>query len=310
MLKIIGGLVGALGTLATLITIWTFWDDIAPKIVQFRPTSNSYQAVPDKKDTYTCVSPCGAAQLEWHVKGRRTQVFLEDKPVDPDGEQFFDSGASRTFNLRVKGLVHDDFRTVTIIINSPTPTPTPTPTPSPSTPTPSPTPSSLHSVAILYPKVGPIYTKNQVSAQVASQIAGFFRAHNYDLSPAPEGIHSLDQYVSVSRNAKTLGADWVVQAEVEMKPTYQHKNTGGVSPNHLLPDGPGAVVDLTMNCSVTIRMLHLPLGDHPGTGVGQSKVARTVSMTMMTPTVRDPEFSRSAAEKATTDALANLRIEK
>ena len=164
-------------------------------------------------------------------------------------------------------------------------------------------------VAILPPKVGAIYTKNQVSAQVTSQIAAYLKARDYELAPTPSGVHSLDQYVSMSRDNAVPGVGWVVQAEVEMRPTYQPRNPGGILPNQVLPSNSRAVVDMAMNCSITINMVRLPLGDHPATSVGLGKAVRTIYMTAMTGTVRDYEFSREAAEKATANALTNLRIE-
>ena len=78
-------------------------------------------------------------------------------------------------------------------------------------------------------------------------------------------------------------------------------------PNQVLPSDSHAVVDMTMNCSITINMVRLPLGDHPATAVGLGKTVRTIYMTAMTGTVRDYEFSRAAAEKATANALMNYQ---
>src|SRR5262249_34737664 len=118
--------------------------------------------------------------------------------------------------------------------------------------------SRTPTVAVLYPKVGPIYTRRQVSAQVASQIATYFRARNYDLAPAPTGVQSVEQYVSISRNSGGTRADWAVEAGVDMEPTLPRTNNSKPY-NQMAPNNPNPLVDLTMNCSVTITLVHIPI---------------------------------------------------
>ena len=330
-------LIQIIGLIGSLVTIVAYWDDLAPTIVEFHPISSSYQLAPGTNDTYVCTSACGAVVLQWRVQGRQSSAFLDKQPVSLSSERSFDATSYREVSLTAKGVVRDDYKTVKIVIRRPdggnqppdklTQTqPTgqeqfgaggPTSPESPqqsrenSTNPGGSQMSAAHSstVTILTPKVGPIFTKNQVSAQVTSQMAAYFRARNYELAPMPSGVHSLDQYVSMSRNNAVSGAGWVVQAEVEMRPTYQPRNPGGILPNQVLPSDSHAVVDMTMNCSITINMVRLPLGDHPATAVGLGKTVRTIYMTAMTGTVRDYEFSRAAAEKATANALVNLPIE-
>jgi hypothetical protein len=333
-------LIQIIGLIGSIVTIMAYWDDLAPTIVEFHPISASYQLAPGTNDTYVCTSACGTVVLQWRVQGRQSSAFLDKQPVALSSERSFDATSYREVSLIAKGIVRDEYKTVKIVIKQ-LPQPTgdnklpdtstqiqhPGPEPSgaggPTSPQPPQQPgdnstnsggsqtSTAHSstVTILTPKVGPIFTKNQVSAQVTSQIAAYFRARNYELAPMPSGVHSLDQYVSMSRNNAVPGTGWVVQAEVEMRPTYQPRNPGGVLPNQALPSASHAIVDMTMNCSITINMVRLPLGDHPATAVGLGKTVRTVYMTAMTGTVRDYEFSRAATEKATANALVNLPIE-
>ena len=160
-------------------------------------------------------------------------------------------------------------------------------------------------IAILEPQVSHVYTRRQVSAQVASQMAAFFKTHNFTLASVPQGIQSFDDYVNAMRNSGTMHTGWAAQAMVELHPIYQRKTVAGSkspsTPNEVL-------VNLSMTCSVIIKIVRLPLGDHPATAAGQSSVVRTTALTALTSTVRDYDFSRTAAESATANALARLPI--
>jgi hypothetical protein len=265
------------------------------------------------------------------VQGYHAKAYLNDQPVDLEGSREFIANNKREFVLRAEGLTGSDLRKIPIdpapksaeFIPSPSPpkTHTPSPTPDPTSPTPSPSPDpsqvparpsptiapspspTMPIVAILDSRVNSVYTASQVSSEATRLLGAYFRMNHYNLSPVPKSVQSPDQYMSMVRSANPAQTGWIAQAVVEMHPDIQRKNSTNLSAPL---NGPDTIVNLTMNCSVTINLMRLPNG-YPTTIVGQGKAVRTIAGTAVTTTARDPDFSRSATDQAMVDALAKLQ---
>jgi len=186
----------------------------------------------------------------------------------------------------------------------------PTPTPPTGTPTPTPAPPlpGTPTLVILNPQVNHIHTKQAVSDEVMAQLVSYFKAHDYVVTRSKGGL-SLSQYVSRAAGGGAPQSEWAVQAIVEMNPHGRARRAGSPVLGMLPSNSASMVVDLTMSCAVMIRLVHLPLGDRGTSSQSQSEIVRTIPAGNERQAVQDADFSRAAAEKATRDALAKLRIE-
>jgi hypothetical protein len=319
-------------TLSMGVVVIALSSNFETKINEFGSASNSLDIPKGQK-----------VILQWRAQGFRARAFLDGQPVALEGTKEFVADTDRKFTLRISGLTGDESQPYII---RPVPPPSPSnpsdlskhpdigstsqpgqseqlskvrgfrrddpdrsgssdkknnqPAQPPSVPSPTP---SMPIVAILDSRVNSIYTASQVSSEATRLLAAYFRMNHYNLSPVPKSVQSPDQYMSMVRSSKPAQTGWIAQAVVEMHPNIQRKSSTNLSAPL---NGPDTIVNLTMNCSVTINLMRLPNG-YPTTIVGQGKAVRTIAGTAVTATARDPDFSRSATDQAMVDALAKLQ---